>query len=270
MPVLTQPFGSSWFEERGPQDAPTVLLLNGLGYSRWSWSWQWDSLPRLRLVQIENRGVGGSDLGPTPFSIADLADDAAGVLAALKISRVVVFGVSMGGMIAQEFALRHPHRTAGMVLGCTYCGGDETITMDEGTRSLMSRLAELKGSEEAIRGALDLNFSPAFQTARPAEVDRFVELRCRFAPPLETWKWQRDASLSFDASQRLSEYRDPALVLHGGDDPVVPPANLMVLRSKLKQAESHLYPGARHLFWIEHAQHVNALLEDFVHRCWSA
>lgn len=249
---------------------PPLLLLNGLGYGRWSWSWQWDQLPRLQVIVMENRGIGATELGMEPFTIADLADDAAQLLDELGLPRAVVFGVSMGGMIAQEFALRHPHRTAGLILGCTYCGGAETVRMSDETSARMTALAELGGTEEAIRGALDLNFSAGWQATHPLDVERFVKMRSENAANLQTWQWQREATLAFDSSRRLKAWDGPCLLLQGGDDPVVPPANMLVLRSKLSRAEKHLYPAARHLFWLEQADHVNALVEDFAHRCWSA
>jgi 3-oxoadipate enol-lactonase len=268
MQSAPQPFGNTVYDVQG--QGPPLLLLNGLGYGRWSWSWQWDRLPRLQVVLVENRGIGGSSLGDEPFTIADLADDAARVLDHLGLPRVVVWGVSLGGMIAQEFALRYPHRTAGLILGCTFCGGAESVPMSDETREHMTQLAELGGTPESIRGSLDLSFSPGWQATHPLDVERFVEMRSRYAAPLQTWTWQREAALRFDASARLRDYSGPALLLQGGDDPVVPPANMLVLRSKLSRAEKHLYPNSRHVFWIENADHTNALVEDFAHRCWSS
>lgn len=240
---------------------PPVLLFNGLGFSRWSWSWQWDSLPELRLLALENRGVGGSELGSEPFDLVDLADDGVRLLDHLGLERAHIWGVSMGGMIAQEFALKHPDRCAGLILGCTMAGGSSATYMSNQTLEFMARLAREGLTDASVRGAMRLNFSDSVDAGL---VDRYVALRMSHNPPLETWNRQRSATARFDVSARLAGYQSPALLMHGGQDEVVPSANLAELRRLLPQAQVHSFPSARHLFWIEHAREVNQLVHDFV------
>lgn len=259
MPSLDRPFGQSCYESIG--SGPPLLLLNGLGFSRWSWGWQWHSLPELRLIAIENRGVGGSDLGSDPFDLVDLADDAVRLLDHLEIGEAHIWGVSMGGMIAQELALKHPDRCAGLILGCTMCGGPESVFMTTDTLEFMAELARDGLSDASVRGAMSLNFS---QEVSPQVVEAYVPLRMNNNPPLPTWARQREATARFDVSARLSQYRGRALLMHGGDDAVVPSANFPILQRLLPQAETLLFPRARHLFWIEHAAEVNQRVREFV------
>ena len=259
MAFLQQPFGQSCYECFG--DGPPLLLLNGLGFSRWSWSWQWRAMPELRLIAIENRGVGGSDLGNAPFELVDLADDAVRLLDHLEIPRTWVWGVSMGGMIAQELALKYPERCAGLILGCTMCGGPEATFMSANTLEFMAGLAREGLTDASVRQAMRLNFS---DTVAAEVVEAYVPLRMQNNPPLPTWTRQREATARFDVSSRLHQYRGRALLMHGGDDAVVPSANLRQLQQLLPQAETRVFPAARHLFWIEHAQEVNARVRDFV------
>jgi 3-oxoadipate enol-lactonase len=247
--------------ESSRSDGPPLLLFNGLGFSRWSWSWQWDSLPELRLIALENRGVGGSEPGTEPFDLVDLADDGARLLDHLGLAQAHIWGVSMGGMIAQEFALKHPDRCAGLILGCTMAGGSSATYLSNATLEFMARLAREGLTDASVRAAMRLNFSDQVE---PALVDRYVQLRMSHNPPLETWNRQRSATGRFDVSTRLSQYRGPALLLHGGDDAVVPGPNLSVLQQLLPQARIQIFPQARHLFWIEHASEVNQLVRDFV------
>jgi 3-oxoadipate enol-lactonase len=259
MPYLNGPFGRSCYESIGT--GPPLLLLNGLGFSRWSWNWQWTSLPKLRLIAIENRGVGGSDLGSQPFELVDLADDAVRLLDHLEIPQAHIWGVSMGGMIAQELALKHPDRCAGLILGCTMCGGPESVLMSAATLEFMAGLAREGLSHASVRAAMRLNFS---DEVAPEVVEAYVPLRMNHNPPLTTWARQREATAHFDVSARLSEYRGRVLLMHGGDDEVVPSANFPILQRLLPQAETQLFPKARHLFWIEHAAEVNQRVQDFV------
>ena len=261
MPVLNQPFGQSRYESSQEQ-GPPVLLFNGLGFARWSWSWQWNSLPELRLIALENRGVGGSDLGADAFDLVDLADDGARLLDHLNLDKAHIWGVSMGGMIAQEFALKHPDRCAGLILGCTMAGGASATYMNNATLEFMAHLAREGLTDSSLRKAIRLNFSDSID---PAVVEQYVQLRMSHNPPLPTWNQQRGATGRFDVSTRLSEYSGPALLMHGDDDEVVPSANLAVLEKLLPQAQVRCFASARHLFWIEHAGQVNELVRNFVH-----
>ena len=264
MAILAQPWGNSCYEVWGA--GPPLLLLNGLGFSRWSWHWQ--GTLGLRCLVWEHRGFGGSDPGERDFSLAELADDALALLDHLQIERAVVFGVSMGGMVAQEFALRHPERCAGLILGCTWCGGPETRKMTAEVQQRMTEVAEKNWSLEALRDALDLSFSPGWIEAHPQDVERYLELRMAHqSRDFLSWSRQRKASLRFDSSQRLSSYRGRALLLHGDQDEVVPRSNLEVLRRLLPQAQVATFPEARHLFWIECAHRLHPLLEDFTRTC---
>jgi len=101
-----------------------LLLIMGLGYPHEMWYRVAPVLAeRYHVIMLDNRGVGRSDVPPGPYPIATMAADARAVLDAAGIDRAHVLGVSMGGMIAQEFTLQNPQRVAALVLGCTACGG---------------------------------------------------------------------------------------------------------------------------------------------------
>src|SRR5579859_5674192 len=107
-----------YWDEQGT-GAP-ILLIMGLGAtSDWWWRTRPPLTARYRTIALDNRGAGRSDVPPGPYSIPQMASDAAAVLDAAGIESAHVFGVSMGGMIAQEFALQHPQRVWSLILGCT-------------------------------------------------------------------------------------------------------------------------------------------------------
>jgi len=167
----------------------------------------------------------------------------------------------MGGMIAQELAVRHPQRCAGLIIGCSMCGGPTAVHLSQETLDLMTRLAHDGVTPESVRGALRLNFSPNIS---PELTEEYVRLRVAYRPPIETWNRQRQAISRYDVSQTISAYQGPVLLMHGGKDEVVPSANLEILHGLLPQAQVKIWPQAGHLFWIEHAGEVNQLVSQFV------
>jgi len=125
-----------YWDEQG-QGAP-ILLIMGLGYPSAAWHRTRPALAQhFRTIALDNRGVGLSDVPPGPYSIATMASDAAAVLDAAGVRSAHVFGISMGGMIAQEFALQHPARTRSLILGCTSAGGPSAVRAESKVADVM-------------------------------------------------------------------------------------------------------------------------------------
>ncbi len=116
-----------YYEAHGVGDP--LLLIMGLGANTTNW---WAQVPDLsaafRVITFDNRGAGRSTKPNESYSIAQMADDTAGLLDALEVDSAHVFGMSMGGMIALQYALRHPERTRALVLGGTMTGGSGAVS----------------------------------------------------------------------------------------------------------------------------------------------
>jgi len=126
MPQLRSNGINLYYEEHGSGDP--LLLIMGFTVSSVGWHWNIPTFAQeFRTIVFDNRGGGQSDKPDEPYTMTMFADDTAGVLDNLGIDQAHVFGISMGGMIAQEFALRHPQRVKTLVLGCTNCGGPRTL-----------------------------------------------------------------------------------------------------------------------------------------------
>src|SRR4051794_18504846 len=141
MPHVTANGTKLYWEEHGSGDP--ILLIMGLGASLEAWDRLAPILAtRYRTILFDNRGVGRSDVPPGPYSLETMADDAAAVLDAAGVKSAHVIGISMGGMIAQELALRHPSRVRRLILGCTSCGGREAVRAEaEVAAALKARAA---------------------------------------------------------------------------------------------------------------------------------
>src|SRR3712207_1930365 len=133
MPTATVNGQELHYLERGAGEP--LLLIQGMSGTHLSWGDAFlDALaPDFELITFDHRGVGKSSRIDASFSLVELADDAAALLAALGIDSAHVVGVSMGGMVAQELTLRHPDRVRTLVVGCSYSGGEGNALTDPDT-----------------------------------------------------------------------------------------------------------------------------------------
>lgn len=259
MPTLERDGSTVYYETHG-QSGPPLLLCNGIGFASWSW---WRQVPELsrsfQVIVFDNRGSGGSPWNGKAFTMRDLADDAASLLDRLNVEKAHVFGISMGGFVAQEFALSHPQRLLKLALGCTHCGAPEAVFMQPQVIERMTALAKLGWTDASVTASLDLNFSDDFLKSpeNAAFVKEYVRKRVDNAPPGKDWVAQRDASLKFSTFARLGEIKAPTYVLHGDDDPVVPTQNAHILHQAIPGAQIRLWECARHGFFLERAPEVN-------------
>src|SRR5262249_33146086 len=158
MPITTNQGVKIFWNEEGAGEP--LLLIMGLGYPSAAWYRTRPILSsKFRTIALDNRGVGQSDMPPGPYPIAVMAADAAAVLDAAGVESAHVFGISMGGMIAQEFALQYPHRVRSLILGCTAAGGPNAVRSEpEATQMLLARGAMT--GEEAARAAVPFIYDP--------------------------------------------------------------------------------------------------------------
>lgn len=249
MPVARSGDIELYWESTGA-GAP-VLLVMGLGMNATGW---WRTIPTLaesfRVLAFDNRGVGRSDRPPGPYSVAQMADDAVSVLDAAGEEHAHVYGISLGGMIAQEIALRHPSRVDGLVLGCTTPGGSHGIAADEATLAFFRRRGEMP-AEEAVWASVPYNYGPATRLDKGERIAQDIAQRLRFPIEPEPYKAQLAAALGHDAYERLGQITAPTLVVHGTEDVMIPPANADVLVQAIPDAELLLGPGAGHLYFTD-------------------
>src|ERR1700732_1365244 len=149
MPFVENQDAKIYWDEQGP-GAP-LLLIEGMSYPSYMAHRPRPILARTyRTIALDNRGVGQSDVPPGVYSIELMASDAAAVLDAAGGQSAHVFGVSMGGMIAQEFALQYPKRVRSLILGCTAAGGPHAIQAEPEALQTLMRQGMTPESKEAI------------------------------------------------------------------------------------------------------------------------
>jgi pimeloyl-ACP methyl ester carboxylesterase len=242
---------------------PPLLMIMGFGGQAISWGEPMlrALTPHFTCIRLSNRGTGLSDKPAEQPTIRTMADDAANLLAALGVEGAHVFGVSMGGMIAQEFTLAHPERVNGLVLGCTAPGGPNTVTSGP---EIITMLMPTPGTsrEEQIRKAWPAICAPSFIQGSMAFLEAMLAESLVNPTPMDTILKQTVAIQSFNSYDRLGEIKAPTLVIHGDADLLVPHANGKILAERIPGAEFVTLPGAGHMFfWEQPAQAGKAIVE---------
>ena len=248
-----------YWDEQGAGEP--VLLIMGLGYPSDMW---YRTRPRLaaqyRTITLDNRGVGRSDMPPGPYPIALMASDAAGVLDAAGMDSAHVYGVSMGGMIAQEFALQYPKRVRSLILGCTAAGGPLVVRAEpEVNEMLMSR--GNMSPEEAAEAAVPFIYDSATSRER---IDEDIARRKDWFPRPEAYMAQLQGILSWEAYSRLSQISVPTLVIHGESDRLVPAGNGKLIAERIPGAKFVLLPHAGHLFTTDQPEASHHAIMEFL------
>jgi len=226
---------------------PLVLIM-GFGGDHLGWGFQVPAFAeRYRVIVFDNRGAGQTDVPEAPWTIRTMADDTVGLLDVLGIERAHVCGVSMGGMIAQEIALRHPDRVRALVLGCTTPGGERAVPAAPETLAFFQRRGEMP-AEEAVWASVPYNYGPATRRDHGERIAQDIVQRLRFPIEPEPYRAQLAAALGHDAHDRLAQIGVPTLVVHGAEDVMVMPANGRLLAEAIPGAELIEAPGAGHLY----------------------
>ena len=189
-----------YWDEQG-QGEP-VWLIMGLGYPSAMWYRIRPALAaRYRTIVLDNRGAGLSDTPPGPYPIPQMASDAAAVLDAAGVESAHVFGVSMGGMIAQEFALQYSQRVLSLILGCTAAGGPTAVRAEPAAIQMLMTRGKMS-AEEAAEAAVPF----IYDRATPREwIDEDLAVRRPWFPSPEGYAAQLQGILAWAAYSRLGQ-----------------------------------------------------------------
>ena len=254
------------YEIRGSGE-PVALIMGFSGSGRgWGEAFLKLMEARFKIFVIDNRGTGESDKPDTEFTLGDMAADIAAVLDHAKTPRAHIFGISMGGMIAQEFALAYPDRTRGLVLGCTNCGASHSVPADP---AAIANLIPAPGIDpiEQARRAFSVACGKAFlNSAAGQEIlsEAIAEMGNYPITPMHTFMRQGQAIGGFDSFARLGQIKSPTLIIHGDDDSIVPYPNADVLQGAIAGSKKHTLKAAGHMFFWEVPDEAARAAGDFL------
>jgi pimeloyl-ACP methyl ester carboxylesterase len=234
-----------------------LLMVMGLGSSSAAWdpALVADLARSFRTIIYDNRGTGQSDKPKIPYTLEMFAGDAIGLLDALQLDRVHVFGVSMGGMIVQELALSHGLRLQTLTLGCTTCGGKHAAPPPPESVKLLSAPREGLSDEELVRRSWPLAYTPKYIQNHRDALEATIPRVLAHPTPASAYKRHLDATYT-QTYDRLPEIRTPTLVVTGAEDALIPARNSEILVERIPGAKLHIIPNANagHAFLCRGAQ----------------
>jgi pimeloyl-ACP methyl ester carboxylesterase len=246
-----------YWDEQGTGDP--ILLIMGLGYPSYLWHRTRPLLAeRYRTIALDNRGSGQSDAPAGPYPIALMASDAAAVLDAAGVESAHVFGLSMGGMIAQEFALQYPRRVRSLILGCTAAGGPGVVRAEKQVSDILTARLPPEEAAQAIRPFI-------YDSGTPLErVEEDMAIRRQWFPRPEGYWAQLMGIIAWESYSRLEQITAPTLVIHGFTDQLIPPGNGELIAAKIPGAKLVLLPHASHIFTTDQPEASQKAILDFL------
>jgi 3-oxoadipate enol-lactonase len=258
MPFVENLGAKLYWDEQGSGEP--LLLIMGLSYPSYMWHRSRPVLAKqFRTIAFDNRGIGQSDVPPGVYSIPLMASDAAAILDAAGVEGAHVFGVSMGGMIAQEFALQYPSRVRSLILGCTAAGGPHAVQAEPAAlQALMRRDLTPEESKEAI-----IPFIYDAGTPRKL-IDEDMAIRMKWYPTPQGYAGQLQGIFGWEAYSRIAQIAVPTLVIHGETDRLIPRANAQLIVERIPGAKLVLIPHAGHIFETDQPGAVHHAILDFL------
>jgi pimeloyl-ACP methyl ester carboxylesterase len=245
-----------------------VILIGGYTMVKESWRLQVEELMNdFKVITFDNRGAGETSVPTESFTIADMAADTVGLMDAIGIDSARIFGVSMGGLIAQILALDYSDRVKKVALGCTTHGGRHAVQPEKEVMDALAKASDTTiSAEEGIRMRVPIVFSERFIREESERLEEFIQSSVQFMPTPDGAAGQMGALNVFNVKRRLGEIQCPVLVITGSDDRMMPPENSKLLHEGIEGSELYMVDGAGHSFFFEKADEVNRALINFFNK----
>ena len=241
---------------------PPILLIPSIGCPKEFWDPVTAELEsHYRVIAIEVRGHGDSDVPPTPFTMDDLADDVIEMLRALTADqKAIVGGCSLGGQVSQGVGVKAPELLHGIVISNTgYLRNDKIREVMEARA-----LAAEKGMPAAIWTTLNRWYNEAYQKAHPEHVVLAHDWLMNADPIVHAWGWR--AIKRLDYAERLKSLKVPALAIAGGNDQSSGPAEVEAMSKAIPNCMFRECKGAGHLSPLEQPRAYAGYIKEFADR----
>jgi pimeloyl-ACP methyl ester carboxylesterase len=245
---------------------PPVAMVNGIGATRSGWDMQIPALSKhFTVLTLDNRDVGETGGGSNPqlYEMKQFADDLAGLMDSIGWPSAHIVGASMGGAIAQEFAVNYPQRTRSVSIVCSWSKTDawmnELMTQWDTIFAQLGRVAWDRTTWLWVFTHRLYNSDPDLVRRLLADVENMP-----FPQTLESYSRQAHAFKSFDIIDRLPSITAPAHIIVGDEDIYTPARYSVEMANAIPGATLTVVPEVGHgIFW-EQAEEFNRLLGNFL------
>lgn len=256
--------GTKVHYEKEGHGAP-ILCISGFGCSNYNFEYLRSELSKnFCLIMLDNRGMGKSDPAVIDYKLKDLADDAHSLMLELGFNKYNVIGISMGGFIAQELALKSPESILSLVLACTTSSGPDFQVLN-------------KLDEDSIRKSFALDkevynllvvratVHPEIENNEPDLFKKILDLRIKNTPKVEQVLFQKNAVDEFFNSEiNLSKITCPTLILSGKEDRFVLPSNSIILSEKIPNTKLKFIENSDHHFFLERPVIASKIITEYL------
>lgn len=249
------------FATRVDGSGAPITLVHGVGSSLQSWDDVVEALPTgYELFRFDLRGHGNSDKPPGPYSMEDFSRDLAGLLDARGLERSHIAGFSLGGLIAQDFALRYPQRVDRLVMISAIAN---RTAEQKAALSLRAHSLESGGATTTIEAALERWFTPEFRAAHPELIEQRIKSTMDNDPAAYAAAYR--VFVETDLGAELHRIKAPTLIMTGEHDPGSSALMATFMHQQIPGSKLHIIPRLRHSVLSE----APRLIADWLHRFFS-
>jgi len=253
------------YNDSGSNEAPVIIFIHGFPFTKSMWEGQVEALKdHYRLIAYDVRGHGDTDAGNEDFTIELFVNDLLSLMDALKLDKVTLCGLSMGGYIALNAVENYPKRFDALILSDTQCTADTPEAKEKRMKAIESirESGVEKYAEESIKNL----FAPTSFTAKPKEIATIKEMIVN-TPEQSLSKTLLALSRRKETCSKLHEIKIPTLILVGNEDKITPPAAAQLIHEKIQHSRLKIIEHAGHLANLENPAEFNSQLKKFLHRC---
>jgi pimeloyl-ACP methyl ester carboxylesterase len=238
-----------------------VVLIQGMSWGLEYWMNLGTKLAEEnKVIMYDNRGSGRSDKPRGKYSIRMMADDLNMLLEELDIPEANIMGISMGGLIAQEFTLNYTQKVNKLIIGCSWCG-KRKLELDRGEASIEN--LDSDNTRNAILNSIK-RYASDHLFSNKEVIDNLIAIEMRTPQPLYAKIRQSQAFFEYCSADRLDRIDKPTLVLVGDSDTNIPSIHSKDIYSLIPNVQLHIIESANHLFWLDNPEETYRLVRYFL------